>query len=179
LILKHDLNAPLAGLDTVPVANRPPVGIVFWSFRIMVGLGFLMAGLGLFSLLARARGKLYDSKPLHRFALAMAPSGLVAVLAGWVTTEVGRQPWTIQGLLRTAESASPLAAPAVAASLVAFVFVYFAVFSVGILYILKLMAKAPAAHESTPPNIPVRSAGTTPMVALRPGALAADLGDAR
>ena len=172
LILKHDLNAPMQGLDTVPVADHPPVGMVFWAFRIMVGLGFLMAGLGMLSLWARARGRLYEWKWLHRFALAMGPLGLVAVLAGWITTEVGRQPWTIQGLMRTAESASPLAAPAVAASLVAFVVVYFAVFGAGVLYILKLMAKPPVVHESAPPNIPARAAGTTPAVALHPDALA-------
>jgi cytochrome d ubiquinol oxidase subunit I len=174
LILKHDLNAPMNGLDTVPVADHPPVGMVFWAFRIMVGLGFLMAGLGMLSLWARARGRLYEWRWLHRFALAMGPSGLVAVLAGWITTEVGRQPWTIQGLMRTAESASPLAAPAVAASLVAFVVVYFAVFGAGVLYILKLMAKPPGVHESAPPNIPARAAGTTPAVALRPDALATE-----
>ena len=100
LLLKHDLNAPLAGLDTVPAENRPPAGIVFWSFRIMVGLGMLIATLGVLSLYARVRGRLYDSRLLHRFALAIGPSGLVAVLAGWVTTEVGRQPWTIYGLMR-------------------------------------------------------------------------------
>ena len=172
LILKHDLNAPLAGLDTVPEADRPPVGIVFWAFRIMVGLGFLMAALGAFSLLARARGKLYEWRWLHRFALVMGPSGLVAVLAGWITTEVGRQPWTIHGLMRTAEAASPLAAPAVAASLLAFVVVYFAVFGAGILYILKLMAKPPVQHEPAPPNVPERASGTTPVAALRPDALA-------
>ncbi|OGB28111.1 MAG: cytochrome D ubiquinol oxidase subunit I [Burkholderiales bacterium RIFCSPLOWO2_12_FULL_61_40] len=169
LILKHDLNAPLAGLDTVPQADQPPVGIVFWSFRVMVGLGFLMAGLGLFSLVARARGTLYTSSALLRFALVMAPSGLIAVLAGWVTTEVGRQPWTITGLMRTAESASPLlAAPAVAASLAAFVVVYFAVFGAGVVYILKLMAKPPAVHELAPPHIPVRTAGITPAQAIQP-----------
>ncbi len=172
LILKHDLNAPLKGLDTVPRENRPPVGIVFWSFRVMVGLGFLMAGLGFLSLYARWRGKLYDWKPLHRFAIAMSPAGLVAVLAGWITTEVGRQPWTITGLLRTAESASPLATPAVAASLVAFVVVYFAVFGTGVTYILKLMAKPPLPHESEPPKIPVRSAGITPASAVEGRAVA-------
>ena len=172
LILKHDPNAPLAGLDTVPRENRPPVGVVFWSFRIMVGLGFLMAGLGMLSLYARWRGRLYDWPWLHRFALAMAPSGLVAVLAGWVTTEVGRQPWTITGVLRTAESASPLAAPAVAASLAAFAIVYFAVFGTGVAYILKLMGKAPASHESEPPHIPVRTAGITPAAAIEPDAVA-------
>lgn len=174
LILKHDLNAPLAGLDTVPPADRPPVGIVFWAFRIMVGLGLLMAALGAASLLARARGKLYEWRWLHRFALVMGPSGLVAVLAGWVTTEVGRQPWTIHGLMRTADSASPLAAPAVAASLLAFVVVYFTVFGAGILYIFKLMAKPPALHESPLPNTPERAAGTTPAVALKPEHLVTD-----
>jgi cytochrome d ubiquinol oxidase subunit I len=174
LILKHDLNAPMKGLDTVPKADHPPVGVVFWSFRVMVGLGFLMAGLGMLSLWARAKGRLYEWKWLHRFALAMGPSGLIAVLAGWITTEVGRQPWTIYGVMRTAESASPLAAPAVAASLVAFVVVYFAVFGAGVLYILKLMAKPPVMHEPTPPNIPAMAAGTTPVVALRPGTLATE-----
>ncbi|MBK1616143.1 cytochrome ubiquinol oxidase subunit I [Rubrivivax gelatinosus] len=167
LILKHDLDAPLAGLDTVPAADRPPVGIVFWSFRIMVGLGLLMAALGAASLLARWRGRLYDWRWLHRWALLMAPSGLVAVLAGWITTEVGRQPWTIHGLMRTADSVSPLAAPAVAASLVAFVIVYFAVFGTGVLYILKLMAKPPLLHEPAEPRIPERAAGTTPAAALQ------------
>ena len=117
---------------------------------------------------ARLRGKLYEWKLLHNFALLMAPSGLIAVLAGWITTEVGRQPWTIQGLLRTTESASPLAAPALAVSLLAFIVVYFAVFGAGVVYILKLMAKPPVAHESAPPHIPVRSAGITPLAALRP-----------
>ena len=166
LILKHDLNAPLVGLDTIPKANQPPVGIVFWSFRIMVCLGLLMALLGVLGLVARAKHRLYDWKPLHRFALVMGPSGLVAVLAGWVTTEVGRQPWTIYGLLRTANSASPLAAPAVAASLLAFIVVYFAVFGFGIWYIFKLMGKAPAPHEPALGNMPVRSAGITPAAAL-------------
>jgi len=168
LILKHDPNAPLDGLDTVPEENRPPVGVVFWSFRVMVGLGTLMALLGMLSLYARWRRKLYEWKPLLRFALAMAPSGLVAVIAGWITTEVGRQPWTVYGLMRTAESASPLAAPAVAASLVAFVVIYFAVFGAGVWYILKLMSKAPHAHETDPAHVPLRTAGITPAPALEP-----------
>ncbi|GAC1419195.1 MAG: cytochrome ubiquinol oxidase subunit I [Burkholderiaceae bacterium] len=168
LILKHDLHAPLAGLDTIARENRPPVGVIFWSFRIMVSLGFLMAGLGLFSLYARVRGKLYAWAWLHRFALVMGPSGLIAVLAGWVTTEVGRQPWTITGLLRTAASASPLAAPAVAASLAAFVLVYFAVFGAGVAYILKLFARGPSAGEPAAPNVPVRAAGITPASAMTP-----------
>ena len=165
LILKHDPNAPMPGLDTIPDADQPPVSIVFWSFRIMVGIGLLMLGLGLWSLLARWRKRLYDWTALHRAALFMGPSGFVAVIAGWVTTEVGRQPYTVYGLLRTADSVSPLAAPAVAASLVAFVIVYFAVFGIGTWYLLKLMAKPPHAGETgvaPSDEAPIRTAGITP-----------------
>ncbi|MCB2060338.1 MAG: cytochrome ubiquinol oxidase subunit I, partial [Novosphingobium sp.] len=169
LILKHDLNAPLKGLDTVPDKDEPPVGIVFWAFRIMVGLGFAMAGLGLWSLFARWRRRLYDWPWLHRAALVMGPSGFIAVLAGWVVTETGRQPFTIYGLLRTADSASPLDAPAVAASLLAFIIVYFAVFGMGIGYLLRLMRRAPEAHETTLDGTPIRSAGVTPASGMFEG----------
>ena len=169
LILKHDLDAPLKGLDTVHEEDQPPVGIVFWAFRIMVGLGFAMAGLGLWSLFARWRKRLYDWPLLHRAALVMGPAGFVAVLAGWVVTETGRQPFTIYGLLRTAESASPLDAPAVAASLLAFVIVYFTVFGMGIWYLLRLMKKPPEAHETTLDGTPIRSAGVTPASGMVEG----------
>ena len=165
LILKHDIDAPLAGLDTIPDDEQPPVAIVFWSFRIMVGIGFAMLGLGLWSLYARWRGRLYDMPWLHRAAVAMGPSGLVAVLAGWITTEVGRQPYTVYGMLRTAESVSPLDAPAVGASLVAFVVVYFAVFGAGTWYILRLMSHAPSYDEPRMKDVvegPIRTAGITP-----------------
>ncbi len=165
LILKHDLNAPLAGLDTIPREDQPPVAIVFWSFRIMVALGFAMLGIGVWSLWARWRGVLFDSPLLHRAALIMAPSGLIAVLAGWVTTEVGRQPFTVYGYLRTADSAAPLDAAAVGASLIAFIIVYFAVFGAGTYYILRLMSRAPSSHEprlKDVTNSPTRAAGTTP-----------------
>ncbi|MBO9670449.1 MAG: cytochrome ubiquinol oxidase subunit I [Sphingobium sp.] len=169
LILKHDPNAPLAGLDTIPDENEPPVWIVFWSFRIMVGLGFAMFGLGLWSLAARLRGKLYDWPMLHRAALVMGPAGFVAVIAGWVTTEVGRQPFTVYGLLRTEHSVSPLDAPAVAASLAAFALTYFVVFGMGIGYLLKLMGKPPQAGEGGLGDAPIRSAGVTPALAVLEG----------
>jgi cytochrome d ubiquinol oxidase subunit I len=163
LILKHSLDAPLAGLDTVPRENWPPVPITFWSFRVMVGLGFLIMALGLFSLLMRLRGKLYEARLLHIFALAMGPAGFIAVLAGWITTETGRQPFTVYGLLRTVESASPLAAPAVASSLIAFIIVYFTVFAAGVIYILRLMAQPPHHGEQGPrSDVPARAAGITP-----------------
>jgi cytochrome d ubiquinol oxidase subunit I len=169
LILKHDANAPLAGLDTIAPEDRPPVKVVFWSFRVMVGLGMLMLLLGVASLVARATRRLYDSRWLLRFALVMGPSGFIAVLAGWITTEVGRQPFTIYGVMRTAESASPLAAPAVAASLIAFVIVYFAVFGMGTWYLLKLMSKPPQPHEPDPPNTPAHASGITPGPAMAAG----------
>jgi cytochrome d ubiquinol oxidase subunit I len=170
LILKHDMAAPLAGLDTVAAQDRPPVGIVFWSFRIMVGLGFLMLGLGLLSLWGRARGRLYEWRFLHRFALVMGPAGFVAVIAGWVTTEVGRQPWVIQGLLRTSDAVSPIAAPAVTGSLIAFVIVYFSVFAAGTWYILQLMARGPDAGDGAHERAPIRTAGITPAAAIGRGA---------
>ncbi|WP_281966493.1 cytochrome ubiquinol oxidase subunit I [Roseovarius nanhaiticus] len=165
LILKHDLNAPLAGLDTIPDDEQPPVAVVFWSFRIMVALGFAMLGIGVWSLFARYRRRLYDAPWLHRAAVAMGPSGLIAVLAGWVTTEVGRQPYTVYGLLRTVDSAAPLDAPAVGASLVAFVVIYFAVFGAGTFYIMRLMSRPPHSDEERFKDVvdgPTRAAGITP-----------------
>jgi len=163
LILKHSPDAPLAGLDTVPRENWPPVPITFWSFRVMVGLGFLILGLGLLSLWMRWRGLLFQSRLLHVFAMMMGPAGFIAVLAGWITTETGRQPFTVFGVLRTVDSASPLAAPAVASSLIAFVIVYFAVFAAGVIYILRLMAIPPHQGEEGPRgDLPARAAGITP-----------------
>lgn len=167
LILKHDLDAPLPGLDTIPDDEEPPVGVVFWSFRIMVGLGFLMLGLGMFSLAARWRGKLYEWPLLHKFAVAMGPAGFVAVIAGWITTEVGRQPYTVYNLLRTADSVSPLDAPAVGASLIAFVLIYFAVFGAGTWYLLRLMTVTPHAAEEDAAQTPIRSAGITPHQSVK------------
>jgi cytochrome bd ubiquinol oxidase subunit I len=162
LILKHDVRAPLPGLKDFPRQDRPPAEIVFWSFRIMVALGFLMFALGLWSLVARLRRRLYDWRWLHRFAVAMGPAGFVAVICGWVTTEVGRQPWVIYGLLRTKDAVSPIATPAVTGSLLAFVIVYFAVFGMGTLYILRLMARPPREGEPDEPRAPIRTAGITP-----------------
>jgi cytochrome d ubiquinol oxidase subunit I len=167
IILKHDPNAPLAGLKTIPKENRPPAEIIFWSFRVMVGLGMLMFALGLWSLVARLRKRLYDWTWLHRFALVMSPAGFVAVIAGWITTEVGRQPWVIYGLMRTAEARAPIAAPAVATSLLVFVIVYFLVFGAGTLYILKLMKHPPHEGEASPASTPIRTAGITPSSSLR------------
>jgi len=162
LILKHHWNAPLDGLDTVPDNEEPPVAIVFYSFRIMVALGFAMLGLGIWSLYARWRGNLFDSPWLHRTAVLMGPTGFVAVLAGWITTEVGRQPYTVYGLLRTGDSLAPVDAPAVATSLIAFIVVYFFIFGAGTVYLLRMMNKRPATPKLGLREGPIRTAGVTP-----------------
>ncbi|WP_370673795.1 cytochrome ubiquinol oxidase subunit I [Pleomorphomonas sp. PLEO] len=163
LILKHGWKEPLAGLDTIPDELEPPVAVVFWSFRVMVGLGTAMLLLGLWSAVAWWRGRLTTDRWLLKAAVAMGPAGFVAVLAGWITTEVGRQPYTVYGHLLTADSVSPIAAPAVATSLVAFVIAYFFVFGAGVFYLLRLMACLPAELEETELDKgPVRTAGITP-----------------
>ena len=169
LVLKNSLTAPVAGLDAFPRSDWAPVGIVFWSFRLMVGIGFAMLALGLWSLVARARGGLYRWSWMHRFAVLLGPAGFVAVIAGWVTTEVGRQPFTVFHLLRTSQSVSPLDAPAVATSLIAFVIVYFAVFGTGTAFILRLMGHSPHPGESGPTRGEVtRTAGITPAQQVDP-----------
>lgn len=170
-ILTHDWNGVVRGLEAWPKTDWPNTALVFWTFRTMVAIGVAMVGIGIWSLLARWRGGLAEAKWLQRAAVVMAPSGFAAVLAGWVTTEVGRQPYTVYGLLRTVDSLSPIAAPAVATSLIVFVLVYFAVFGSGTFYILRMMVVPPALPPSDlPPEKPLRAAGINPgPVQLAPG----------
>ncbi len=168
LILTHHADGEVKGLKAFPRDQRPPAEIVFWSFRLMVGIGFAMLGIGLWSLLRRLRkDKLYEDRWLHRAALLMGPSGFMAVLAGWITTEVGRQPYTVYGLLTTAQSASPIAAPAVATSLVAFIIVYFLVFGAGVFYILRLWGTSPDHVVPETERGPSHAAGINPGPALK------------
>jgi cytochrome d ubiquinol oxidase subunit I len=163
LILTHDPNGVVRGLKEWPAAQRPHATIVFWSFRVMVAAGVAMFAIGLWSLVLRRRRRLYDQRLFQRAVLLSSPAGLIAVIAGWITTEVGRQPYTVYGLLTTAESASPVAAEAVATSLVTFVIVYFAVFGAGVFYVLRLMGQPP--HPSEPdlsPQEPMRAQGLMP-----------------
>lgn len=169
LILTHTLDGEVRGLDQFPRDEWPPVPIVFWSFRIMVGIGLLMALTGAISLLLRWRHRLYDAPRFWRWSVAMGPAGFVAVIAGWITTEVGRQPFTVYGLLRTSESVSPIAAEGVAASLAAFVVVYFAVFGAGTFYLLRLMAKTPDPEEAgLQAGEITHAAGITPIASIKP-----------
>jgi cytochrome d ubiquinol oxidase subunit I len=165
LILTHEWDGEVKGLKQWPRQDRPNAALLFWSFRVMVGIGVLMVLLGLWSALERCRGMLWTASWLHRFAILLGPAGFVAVLAGWVTTEAGRQPYTVYGLMRTSESVSPVAAPAVATSLAAFAIVYFAVFGAGVFYLLRLMRAAPTVDVARPAlategGAPVLAGGT-------------------
>jgi cytochrome d ubiquinol oxidase subunit I len=168
LILTHDWNGTVRGLKEWPREDRPNAAIVFWSFRIMVAAGLAMLALGLWSLLLRMRGRLFDQPSLLRAAVALGPAGIVAVIAGWITTEVGRQPFTVYGLLRTEDSVSSVDAAAVGASLIAFIIVYFAVFGAGAFYMLRLMSKPPKlAEPGLDPGEPVRASGLMPGPAMK------------
>ena len=151
LILAHDWDGEIKGLKAWPKEDRPNSLIVFWSFRIMVGLGLLMILAGLWSAFLRVRGRLYESSWFHRFVLLLGPAGTIAILAGWITTEVGRQPWVIYGLLRTSDAVSGHGAREMGVSMSLFFVVYFLVFGVGITYLLRLMRKGPKLLGDAPP----------------------------
>ncbi|MBN9332456.1 cytochrome ubiquinol oxidase subunit I, partial [Devosia sp.] len=179
LILTHELDGEIKGLKEWAREDRPPALIPFITFRVMVGLGMLMLAMGVWSLWARLRKTLYTSRWLHRVAVPMGGSGFVAVLAGWYTTEVGRQPYTVYGLMRTADSLSPVDAPAVGVSLLAFVIVYFLVFGAGVFYLFRLFRRPPILSEDHElEKAPQRAAGITPgpaqELAIREGLHNAD-----
>ena len=153
LILKHGWDEEVKGLEEWSKADWPNVPLVFWCFRIMVGIGIAMILIGATGLLLRLTGRLYTNRLFHTAAVLMGPTGIVALLCGWMVTEVGRQPYTVYGLLRTADSASPIASPGLWGSLPAFVVVYILVFTPGFIYILRIMRGDPAADAKKPPLV--------------------------
>jgi len=169
LILTHSADGEIAPLTSVPAEERPPVAPVFFSFRIMVGIGTAMLLLVLVSAFAWRRGTLFDPQR-GRWLLqgwrAMTLSGFVAILAGWYVTEIGRQPYTVYGLLRTAESNSAISGAAVAFSLAVFALVYLCVFGAGLWYLFKLVRKGPQPHEPVPDT---DAGGKTPARPLSVG----------
>jgi len=148
LILTHSLDGQFPGLSDFPAQDRPNSTIVFWSFRVMVGLGFLMLLLGAWGLWLRWRGGFERSRLFLRFATLMGPSGLIAILAGWFTTEIGRQPWVVYGVMRTENAVSNHSALALSTTLVIFIVMYCAVFGTGVSYMVKLVSKGP--NEGAP-----------------------------
>ena len=147
LIITHSMDGEITGLKDFASEDRPPVAIVFWSFRIMVGLGTLMIFIALAGVALRFRGKVYTTPWFLKLAVISIPSGFIAVLAGWFVTEVGRQPYIVYGLIRTIEAASPVPGSSIAVSLTLFVVTYGIVFTAGTYYIVKLVRRGPISDE--------------------------------
>ncbi|MFP1828576.1 cytochrome ubiquinol oxidase subunit I [Lonsdalea quercina] len=149
LILTHSLNKQVPALKSFPKSDRPNSAVVFWSFRIMVALGLLMILTGLISLWLRVKHRLYQSRPFLWLTLLMGPSGLIAIIAGWFTTEIGRQPWVVYGLQRTSAAVSAHGDLHMSLSLLAFIAVYCSVFGIGYIYMMHLIKKGPQPGEGT------------------------------
>jgi cytochrome d ubiquinol oxidase subunit I len=162
LILTHDLNGTVRGLKDFPADQRPPVGPPFFAFRIMVGIGLMMLILVVTGNLLRRGGRLYENRAFLRACEIAAPFGFIAVIAGWVTTEVGRQPWTVYGLLRTADSVSPsLTGADVLVSFAGYILVYLIIFPAGLIIMARILRRGPVADvagssvESGRPALPM------------------------
>jgi cytochrome d ubiquinol oxidase subunit I len=157
LILTHDWNGHYVGLKDFPRDQRPPVTPVFFAFRLMVGIGLILIALGLTGAVLGTGTRLFTTGWYLRVAAYTWPLGFIAILAGWLTTETGRQPYLAYGILRTDQSVSPISAAIVATSLAAFVLVYCVVFSIGIYYIRRLIAVGPTGAAAMPPEgLPTR-----------------------
>lgn len=154
LILTHSLDKQVPALKDFPKDERANSFVVFWTFRIMAGLGFLMVIAGFWSLWLRKKGSLFDNKYFLRFILLMGPSGLIAILAGWFTTEVGRQPWIVYGLMKTKDAVTLHPVGHMSLSLGLFVVSYFLLFGIGIYYMLQIVRKGPNQHSEHLPFQP-------------------------
>jgi cytochrome d ubiquinol oxidase subunit I len=152
LILTHDLHGQIPGLKSFAPEDRPNSTIIFFTFRVMVGLGLLMLLLGLWAVVLRVRRRLFETRLFLRFAVLMGPAGLIALLAGWLTTEIGRQPWVVYGVLRTRDAVSNHPALELSVTLAVFVVMYAAVFGTGVSYMIKLVAKGPEQDAGAEPQ---------------------------
>ncbi len=176
-VAQGSFDAAEPGILTTPRDERPPFLIPFYGFRIMVGLGLMMLALSWGGVWLMAKGRFRDPKRIPRWFLWATflhfPSGFIAVLAGWLTAEVGRQPWVVYGLLRTADAVTPsLSGAAVLLSLLTYVLVYALIFSAGTLYIYRLLrsgfdetdpaAATAAARRGITPSRPLGVGGGPP-----------------
>jgi cytochrome d ubiquinol oxidase subunit I len=158
LVLTHSWNGAIKGLKEWPADQRPPVAPPFFAFRIMVGIAVIMLIVVVIGQVLQWRGRLWDSVWFLRLCQWAAPLGFIAVIAGWVTTEVGRQPWTVYGLLRTADSVSPsLTGANVAWSLAFYIAVYLIMFPTGIAFMAGLVRRGPQQPELEPPAVEIES----------------------
>ena len=158
-ILTHDFSGVVPGLKDVTPDKRPPVWPVFYSFRALVAIGMAMLLLSLWSLDLRWKGTLFTNRIFLTCAMLMTPSGFGAVIFGWFTAEIGRQPYIVYGQLKTADAHSPLTAQAVTTSLIAFIVAYAIIFGFGSYYLAKLLRKGPEPFE---PSVPGEDVGRKP-----------------
>ncbi|CDZ77300.1 Cytochrome d ubiquinol oxidase subunit 1 [Legionella massiliensis] len=143
LINTHDWNGELIGLSSVPPAEQPRMLPVFFSFRIMVGIGILMLFTAIVGVILHLKGTLFKHRWFHRWCLAMAPLGFIASIAGWLTAEIGRQPWVVYNLLKTKDAVSSIGYEEVMISFTLLILAYGVVFGFYLYYLLKLIAHGP------------------------------------
>jgi cytochrome d ubiquinol oxidase subunit I len=163
LILTHSWDGEVRGLKDFPVADRPPVAAPFFGFRIMVGLGVLMLALALTGVLLWWRGRLFEHRWYLRCWIAMMPAGFIALLTGWYTAEIGRQPWVVYGVMRTADAASVLAASSVMTSLIVYFVTYMILFGFGSWYLFKVLRSGPGA---APPRFGFEATPARPLAVV-------------
>jgi cytochrome d ubiquinol oxidase subunit I len=169
LILTHEWDGVVRGLKEWPKEDRPPVAIVFFAFRIMVAIGFAMLGLVLLGWVLHWRNRLFTSFWFLRLCEFAMPFGFIAILAGWTTAEVGRQPWTVYGLMRTADSVTPSLTPLdVALSLLLYVVVYLIIYPVALLFVVRIVRAGPARADEM--EAPISSGRPRQPVEALPGA---------
>jgi len=169
LVLTHSIDGEVKGFKDFPVDQRPPVAIPFFAFRAMVGCAMLMLGIVFLGAWLRFRGQLFDRPLFLGLCQFAAPIGFIAVIAGWFVTEVGRQPWTVYGLLRTAQSVSPsLTSSDVALSILGYVVVYLIIYPWGLILLLRTVRNGPTqssnerdAIEAGRPVAPVLAGAAT------------------
>nr|WP_295827456.1 cytochrome ubiquinol oxidase subunit I [uncultured Azospirillum sp.] len=165
LILTHDFNGTVPGLKQFPADERPDPRIIFWTFRLMVGIGLLMLTVAVVHLVLRFRGRLYNSDWFYRILVGCMPIGFVAILAGWFTTEIGRQPWVVYGHLRTADAVTPsLTTGAALISLLSFVVAYTIIYGAGTYYLIRLLRTGPT-HIHDAPQPPEAQSPKRPLSA--------------
>lgn len=171
LILTHTWDGEIRGMKEFPKADRPNSSLIFWTFRVMAGLGVLMILTVVVGALLRFGGRVYDNALYQRLMVAMGPTGFIALLAGWITTEAGRQPWVVYGYFRTSEAVSPILPESAGLTLLIFILVYCVVFGTGIYYILKLINQGPPLPDNearvATPTQDVDVSGRRPLAAVK------------
>jgi cytochrome bd ubiquinol oxidase subunit I len=161
LLVTHSFNGRVPGLKEFPREDRPNVPLLFWAFRVMVGIGFGLLVVMAWALLLWRKGRLFESRPFLRTLLIIHPLGFLAVELGWITTEAGRQPWLVYNLMRTSEGVSPIAPGNVVWSLSLFVLIFLLVGGSYFYYVLKTLRLGPDVSSPIPPI--QRPAGMLPL----------------